>query len=66
MSYFEEKTHEEIIEDILDNKKEGYDFTLPILNYANYLFHKKSNPDLTMQDWLDRINLEIYLNSEQE
>lgn len=33
MSDFEEKTHEQIIDDIYENIVEGYDTTLPILNY---------------------------------
>ena len=40
MTYFEVKTHEEIIEDIYDNIREGYDTKIPIINYASFLYEK--------------------------
>lgn len=61
MSYFEEKTHEQIIDDIYENIIEGYDTALPILNYATFLHHKNKNENVTIHDWLKRINFEIDL-----
>ena len=61
MSYFEVKTHEEIIEDIYDNVREGYDAKIPMINYASFLYEKNKKEKLTINDWLTRINLEIEL-----
>lgn len=61
MSYFEVKTHKEIIEDIYDNLREGYDTKIPMINYASFLYEKNKKEKLTINDWLTRINLEIEL-----
>jgi len=66
MSYFEEKTHEQIIDDIYENIVEGYDTTLPILNYATFLHNKNKNEKVTVHDWLKRINFEIDLRSTKD
>lgn len=66
MSYFEEKTHEQIIDDIYENIVEGYDTKLPILNYATFLHNKNKNEDVTVHDWLKRINFEIDLRSTKD
>jgi len=66
MSYFEQNTHEQIIDDIFENVKEGYDTSIPILNYASFLFEKNEKENLTIKDWLKRINLEIELRKTKE
>lgn len=59
--YFDEKTHEEIIDEIFDNILEGYDQSLQTLNYACYLHEENKNEKITVQDWVKRINFEIDL-----
>jgi len=64
--YFDHKTHEEIITDILDNVREGYDQSLQTLNYACFLSEKNKKENITIQDWVKRINLEIHLKSQKQ
>jgi hypothetical protein len=59
--YFDEKTHEEVIYEMIDNIKDGYNQSLQTLNYACFLHEKNKNEKLTVQDWVKRINFEIDL-----
>lgn len=66
MSYFEKRTHEDIIDEIFENVKEGYDTSLIILNYATFLYSESNDENISIHDWLKRINLEIELKSSKE
>mgnify|MGYP003343454625 FL=1 len=59
--YFDHKTHEQIITDIFENVREGYDQSLQMLNYACFLSQKNKTENITVQDWLKRVKFEIDL-----
>ena len=55
--YFDEKTHEEVIYEMIDNIKDGYNQSLQTLNYACFLHEKNKNEN---DDNKHNITIQLY------